>query len=98
MFHMLCLNCILCKHYRDKETFVLFVSQNVLMELLVLGVLDSVPARTMEPVMWLMAPVIAQRGIMVSTVNNVSSLDAHVALLMMTLAKYFAIKLPLQHK
>ena len=63
-----------------KEAFVLFVSQNVLMELLVLGVLDSVPARTMEPVMWLMAPVIAQRGMMVSAVNNVSSLHAHVAL------------------
>ena len=65
-----------------KEGFVPFVSQNVLMELLVLGVLDSVPARTMEPVMWLMAPAIAQRGIMVSAVNNVSSLHALVPLLL----------------
>ena len=47
------------------------------MELLVLGVLDSVPARTMEPVMWLMVPAIAQRGTMASAVNNVSSASLH---------------------
>ena len=54
------------------------------MELLVLGVLDSVPARTMEPVMWLMVPAIAQRGTMASAVNNVSSasLHAHVFFLL----------------
>ena len=47
------------------------------MELLVLGVLDSVPARTMEPVMWLMVPAIAQRGTMASAVNNIISASLH---------------------
>ena len=47
------------------------------MELLVLGVLDSVSARTMEPVMWLMVPAIAKWGTMASAVNNVSSASLH---------------------